>query len=180
MRWPALLLARGSLPLLAPRLGRPLTRRLSVDARLAELGYELPPVGSPKGSYRMTSQCGSTLYLAGHIPMTAGGALVTGRVGEDVSEEDAREAAKLVGLSMIATLKDAVGLENVVQIHKLVGFVNCADDFTNQPYVVNGCSDLMFEVFGDKGKHARSAVGTNVLPLNVPVEIEAIVEVAGP
>ena len=149
----------------------------AIDARLETLGYELPPVPSPKGSYVLTSRLGNVLHLCGHIPVTPDGELLTGKVGKDLSDDEGQAAAKVVGLNIIATLKNEVGLDNVVKIHKLVGFVNCVDGFANQPYVVNGCSDLMFEVFGDRGIHARSAVGTNALPLNIPVEIEAIVEV---
>lgn len=129
------------------------------------------------------------------MPLPVGGELITGKVGKDVSADEANEAAKWVGLNLISTLKAELGdLDNVVKIHKLVGFVNCVDDFHAQPGVVNGCSDLMVNVFGEvastprsfdnnqfgdpqAGRHARSAVGTNALPLNVPVEIEAIVEV---
>lgn len=168
---------------LAPRRGA--VRRLSVamprtdpEARLAALGLELPPLPTPKGSYVPASRLGNTLFLAGHIPTRVDGSLVVGRVGETVTEADARDAARLVALNILATLRHEVGLENVVQVHKLVAFVNCVDDFTNQPAVINGCSDLLHDVLGDAGVHARSAVGTNALPLGIPVEIEAIVEVA--
>eukprot|EP00607_Mallomonas_marina_P006867 CAMPEP_0182428856 /NCGR_PEP_ID=MMETSP1167-20130531/24230_1 /TAXON_ID=2988 /ORGANISM="Mallomonas Sp, Strain CCMP3275" /LENGTH=122 /DNA_ID=CAMNT_0024612029 /DNA_START=211 /DNA_END=579 /DNA_ORIENTATION=- len=117
-------------------------------------------------------------YTSGHLPQPAGGKMIIGKVGDNVTPEEAKEAAKFVGLNLISTLKHNLGdLDKVKRIIKLVGFVNCTDDFTQQPVVVNGCSDLMVEVFGEKGRHARSAVGTNSLPLGVPVEIEAIVEV---
>ena len=145
---------------------------------MAELGIELPALGVPKGSYTLTSKSGSTLYLSGHLPIPASGELIKGKVGDTISPEDANVAARWCALNIISTLKAELGdLDKVAKIHKLVAFVNCVDTFTAQPAVVNGASDLMVEVFGDKGKHARSAVGTNALPLNVPVEIEAIVEV---
>lgn len=116
---------------------------------------------------------------AGHLPQPAGDKpLITGKVGRDLTTEEANEAAKIVGLNIIATLKNHLGdLDRVKRIVKLVGFVNCVDDYKEQPLVINGCSNLLGEVFGDKGTHARSAVGTNALPLGVSVEIEAIVEV---
>ncbi|KAJ8610704.1 hypothetical protein CTAYLR_005670 [Chrysophaeum taylorii] len=148
-------------------------------ARLAELGLSLPPLGSPKGSYALTSRCGDLLFLSGHLPQPIDAPLITGKVGAEVSVEEATEAAKWVGLNLISTIKAEAGdLDRVLKIHKLVGFVNCVDGFASQPAVVNGCSDLMLAVFGEKGRHARSAVGTNALPLDVPVEIEAIVELA--
>lgn len=179
-------------PVLAPMLRRQVVRRVHVEKRIAELGHELPPLGTPKGSYALTSRCGSLLFLSGHLPIPLkgvclhpdtlerdAGELYKGKVGVDYSIEEAQEAAKWCGLNIISTLKSEVGdLDNVVKIHKLVAFVNCRDDFTAQPTVVNGCSDLLVDVFGEKGRHARSAVGTNSLPLNVPVEIEAIVEVS--
>lgn len=130
------------------------------------------------GNYVQVVRSGNQLFLAGHLPQPAGGgALVTGKVGKDLTVEQGYEAAKLVALNLIATLKRELGdLDKVERIVKLVGFVNCTDGFAQQPQVVNGASDTLAEVFGDKGKHARSAVGTNALPLNVAVEIEAIVQ----
>ncbi|KAJ1455050.1 putative endoribonuclease L-PSP [Pelagophyceae sp. CCMP2097] len=155
-----------------------LTRGVHVEARIAAAGLTLPPVGAPKGSYALTSRQGNLLYLAGHLPQPADGPLVTGKVGQDLTVEEANAAAQLVALNICATLKAEVGdLDNIVKIHKLVGFVNCVDGFSQQPAVINGASDLLFKIFGEAGKHARSAVGTNALPLNVPVEIEAIVEI---
>lgn len=119
------------------------------------------------------------LYLAGHLPKGEDDALITGKVGKDLSAAQANKAAERVALSLIATLKHELGdLERVDQIVKLVGFVNCVDSFAEQPSVINGASDLLGKVFGDKGRHARSAVGTNALPLNVCCEIEMIVRVA--
>ena len=152
--------------------------RGTTEDRLAELGYELPPASAPKGSYAMYSRAGNVLYLAGHIPVRPDGSISTGVVGKNLKMAQGSDAAKLCGLALLRTLSDAVGLDNVKHVHKVVAFVACSDDFENQPGVVNGCSDLLFEVLGDRGRHARSAVGTNALPLGVPVEIEAIVEVA--
>ena len=115
---------------------------------------------------------------AGHLPQPAGGELITGKVGQDLDVDAAYDAARHCGLNILSTLKHELGdLDRVKRVVKLVGFVNCTDGFAQQPQVVNGCSDLMGEVFGEKGVHARSAVGTNALPLNVSVENEAIVEV---
>lgn len=115
----------------------------------------------------------------GHLPQKSDKSLITGRVGDDVSVEDAKAAARLIGLNLVSTMRHATGgdLDKVKRVVKLVGFVRCHDKFVEQPQVINGCSDLMVEIFGpEKGKHARSAVGTNALPLGVAVEIEAIVE----
>ena len=149
----------------------------ATEDKLEALGYALPPASTPKGSYAMYSRAGDVLYLAGHIPVRPDGSICTGVVGRDLKKAQGTDAARLCGLALLRTLSDAVGLDNVKQVHKLVAFVACSDDFENQPGVVNGCSDLLFEVLGDRGVHARSAVGTNALPLGVPVEIEAIVEV---
>ncbi len=111
--------------------------------------------------------------------MPADGPLVTGKVGKELSVEEGNKAAEYCALSILATLKAELGdLDKIKRVVKVVGFVNCTDGFAQQPAVINGCSDLLGKVLGDKGKHARSAVGTNALPLNVPVEIECIVEVA--
>ena len=120
---------------------------------------------------------GNVAFLSGHLPY-ANGELITGKVGDTVTPEDANAAARAVGMGLVTTLKHNLGdLDRVKRIVKLVGFVNCTDGFTQQPSVINGCSDFMFEVFEDKGVHARSAVGSNALPLNVCVEVEAIVEI---
>ncbi|KAJ8604156.1 hypothetical protein CTAYLR_008576 [Chrysophaeum taylorii] len=149
---------------------------MKIEARIAELGIELPPPGSPKGSYALASRCGNLVLLSGHLP-ARGGDLIKGKVGKDISVEDAKEAARLVGLNLISTLKAELGdLDKVAKIQKLDAFVNCTDDFESHPAVVNGCSDLMFEVFGEAGRHSRSAVGANSLPLNVPIEIDAVVQ----
>ena len=151
---------------------------MHVERRLEALGLALPEVAKPKGSYRQHTRSGNLIFTAGHIPFDKEGNLITGTVGADMTAEEAHEAARVVALSLTATLKDAVGdLDNVKQIVKLTGFVNSEASFTGQPGVINGASDLLYEIFGERGVHSRSAVGTNVLPLNVAVEIEAIVEV---
>lgn len=138
----------------------------------------MPAPAVPKGNFVNYVQIGNFVFLSGHLPQPAKGDLLIGKVGKDVSVEDGYEAAKLVGLNLCATLKKNLGdLDRVKRIVKLTGFVNCTDTFTQQPAVVNGCSDLFVKIFGDKGSHTRSAVGTNALPLGVPVEIEAIVEI---
>jgi enamine deaminase RidA (YjgF/YER057c/UK114 family) len=154
-------------------------RSVHIEARIEQLGLKLPAPGAPKGSYKNVVQTGNYLFLAGHLPQPAGGgALITGKVGADLTTQQGQDAAKIVGLNIISSLKDYLGdLDRVVRIVKLVGFVNCVDGFKEQPMVINGCSNLLGEVFGEKGTHARSAVGTNALPLGVAVEIEAIVEI---
>jgi enamine deaminase RidA (YjgF/YER057c/UK114 family) len=150
----------------------------NVEDRLAALGYILPPVAPPKGNYKLVVRSGNQLFLAGHLPIPIGGSLIVGKVGADLTADEAYEAAHHIALSLIATLKHELGdLNRIKQIVKLTGFVNCVDGFAAQPTVVNGCSDTLAKVFGDKGVGARSAVGTNSLPLNAPVEIEAIVEI---
>ena len=149
-----------------------------VESRLAALGLALPAPARPVASYVMATRVGNLLYTAGHLPQPAGGALIVGKVGAEVTPEEGAAAAKVVALNILATVKAEVGsLDRIVRIVKLTAFVNCVDGFAGQPAVVNGASNLFKEVLGDRGVHARSAVGTNALPLNVPVEIEAIVEV---
>ncbi len=151
---------------------------MRIEARLEELGIILPAVGAPMGSYVHAVQTGNLLYLAGKGPHGADGAMPQGKVGQDVSVDDAYIHARSVGLTLIAVLKETLGdLDRVKQIVKVLGMVNAAPDFGDQPRVINGCSDLFVEVFGDAGKHARSAVGMGSLPNGITVEIEAIVEV---
>tara|TARA_Y100000590_G_scaffold462941_1_gene628378 strand:- start:303 stop:737 length:435 start_codon:yes stop_codon:yes gene_type:complete len=115
-------------------------------------------------------------YISGQGPFDDNGKLITGKVGKDLDLEQAYDAARRVGISILSVIKNDVGLEKVNKIIKILGLVNCTEDFLQQPKVINGCSDLLVEFFGEKGKHARSAVGVYVLPNNIPVEIEAIVE----
>lgn len=155
-----------------------IARSIHAEKAIESLGLKLPAPGVPKGNFVNTVKIGNLIYLSGHLPQPAEGDLIIGKLGKDLSVEEGYEAAKLVGLNICSTLKNKLGdLDRVKRIVKLVGFVNCTDTFTQQPAVVNGCSDLMVKIFGEKGKHARSAVGTNALPLGVAVEIEAIVEI---
>ena len=152
---------------------------MKIEARLEELGITLPPVGPPAGNYVHAQRTGNLLYLSGKGPRNADGSAPTGKVGGEVSVEDAYQHARTVGLTLIAVLKETLGdLDRVTQIVKVLGMVNAAPDFGQQPKVINGCSDLFVEVFGDAGRHARSAVGMGSLPSGITVEIEVIVEVA--
>ena len=159
---------------------RTLARSVHTEAKLDELGYTLPAVNPPKGSYVLCTRSSDrkTIYTAGHLPQPAEGELVTGKIGVDLTVEEGTQAAEYAGLSLLATLKHELGdLDKIKRIVKVVGFVNCNDGFSQQPAVINGCSNMFGEVLGDRGLHARSAVGTNALPLNVSVEIECVVEV---
>jgi enamine deaminase RidA (YjgF/YER057c/UK114 family) len=150
------------------------------EERIAELGLELPPVVRPLASYVPTIRTGSLVYTAGQVPLKDGELLAAGKVGVEISPEQAADLAKVCALNVIAALKAEVGeLSRVVRIVKVVGFVASAPDFYGQPQVINGASELFGAVFGDAGAHARSAVGVAVLPLNSPVEVEAIAEVTG-
>lgn len=150
---------------------------MTVKDRLAELGIELPAVAAAAGSYLPSVQSGNLLFTAGQLPFVDGRLPATGRVGAEVSPEDAKSYARVCGLNLLAVIDAAVGLDNVVRIVKVVGFVASAEGFTGQPGVINGVSDLLAEVFGEAGRHARSAVGVAELPLGAPVEVEAIVQV---
>lgn len=149
------------------------------EQRLADLGLTLPATNAPVANYVPAVRSGSLLYLAGHIPRDAEGKVIAGKVGSELDEKAAAEAARLTGLALIATLKAELGdLSRVKRIVRVGGFVNSPDDYTRQPVVINGCSDLMVAVFGDAGRHARAAVGVNTLPLGAVVEIELIAEVS--
>ncbi len=145
--------------------------------RLAALGIELPSVAAAAGSYVPAVQSGSMLYTSGQLPFVDGKLPATGKVGAEVSPEDATAYARLAALNVLAAAHSAVGLENIVRLVKVVGFVASAPGFTGQPGVINGASDLFVEVLGETGRHARSAVGVAELPLGTPVEVEAIFEV---
>lgn len=150
-----------------------------IEARLAELGLSLPTAAAPAANYVPYVQTGNLVVISGQITLENGALKYVGRVGQDFTTEQAYEAAKLCGLNLIAQLKEACGgnLDRVKRVVRLGGFVNCTPDFTEQPKVVNGASDLMAEVFGDAGKHARAAVGVNTLPLGVAVEVDGMFEV---
>jgi enamine deaminase RidA (YjgF/YER057c/UK114 family) len=148
------------------------------EEKLKNNGLVLPPVSKPIANYVKYVRTGNLIFLAGHGPTKADGSNVTGKVGKDLTIEQGYEAAKITGLSLIATLKDALGdLSKVKRIVKVNGYVNCLPEFTDQPKVINGCSDLLVLVFGDKGRHARAAMGMVALPSNIAVEIEMVVEV---
>lgn len=152
----------------------------TIDARLTELGVTLPQAATPVANYVPAVRSGAMLYISGQLPMADGEIKVRGKLGGGVSVEDGAEAARLCALNIVAQAKAALGgdLDRVVRVVKLVGFVNSAPDFTDQPKVVNGASNMMADIFGDKGKHARSAVGVGALPLDVAVEVDAILEVS--
>jgi enamine deaminase RidA (YjgF/YER057c/UK114 family) len=151
---------------------------MSVDARINELGLELPEAPKPGGNYTPMVQVHDICYVSGHGPVKTDGEMLKGRVGSEVSQEDGYTAARQVGLTMLATLKANLGsLDRVVRIVKVLGMVNAAPDFQNHPQVMNGFSDLMVEVFGEPGRAARSAIGMGSLPGNISVEVEAILQV---
>ena len=148
---------------------------MSAEARLKELGIVLPPVPKPVANYVPYRLLGGFLYLSGQVPRDANGNILAGKVPTEVSVDEAYKHARIVGLSLLAAARDALGsLDRVEAVVKLLGMVNGVPDFGEQPKVINGCSDLMVEVFGDRGRHARSAVGMGSLPARTSVEIEAI------
>eukprot|EP00521_Asterionellopsis_glacialis_P003031 CAMPEP_0195265264 /NCGR_PEP_ID=MMETSP0706-20130129/11320_1 /TAXON_ID=33640 /ORGANISM="Asterionellopsis glacialis, Strain CCMP134" /LENGTH=203 /DNA_ID=CAMNT_0040319649 /DNA_START=103 /DNA_END=714 /DNA_ORIENTATION=+ len=151
-----------------------------VQAQLRKLGITLPIPPPPKGNYVSCTRQGNVLYICGHIPTDfESGKLLTGKVGQDLTVEEGYASAKACAINILGTLAVELNgnLDRIKRIVKVVGFVNCTDDFAQQPAVVNGASDLFGDVFGDKGKHARSAVGANSLPLNIATEVECIVEI---
>lgn len=151
---------------------------MGADARLAELGIELPDAVQPRASYVTVRRTGNLLFTAGHGPFGPHGESVTGKVGADLDLAAAQDAARLTGLGLLATIRAELGsLDRVKQVVKLLGMVNVAPGFTDISAVINGCSDLLVDVFGDAGRHARSAVGMAELPFGIAVEIEAIVEI---
>lgn len=150
----------------------------AVEQRLAELGLTLPDVVPPLAAYQPAVRTGDYVYTAGQLPMVKGSVPATGKVGAEVSAEQAKELAAVCALNALAAVKSVVGdLDKIVRVVKVVGFIASAPDFTAQPGVLNGASELLGEVLGDKGVHARSAVGVTVLPLDAPVEVEILVEV---
>jgi enamine deaminase RidA (YjgF/YER057c/UK114 family) len=151
----------------------------AVEAKIAELGLTLPEVAAPAGAYVPALRSGSYVYTAGQVPFVDGKLPAAGKVGAEVSAEQAKELAGVCALNALAAVKSVVGdLDRIVRVVKVVGFVASAPDFTAQPGVINGASELLGEVLGEKGRHARSAVGVAVLPLDSPVEVEIQVEVA--
>jgi len=152
---------------------------MSIEQRLKELNITLPKVGAPMGSYVHAKRVGNLLYLSGKGPHSPDGRMPKGKLGAGMSVEEGYKHARQVGLVLIAAMKDALGgeLDRVADIIKVLGMVNAAPDFEEHPKVINGCSDLFVEVFGEHGRHARSAVGMSSLPAGIPVEIEVIVAV---
>ena len=149
------------------------------ERRLAELGITLPDLPKPVANYVPFIISGNLLFISGQGPRAADGKYLTGKVGRDVTVDEASAHARLVGINLLSVVHHAQnGLSTVRRVVKLTGFVNASDDFQDHPKVINGCSDLLVEVFGDAGKHARSAVGVSSLPLNITVEIEAIFEIS--
>ena len=148
--------------------------------RLDRLGLSLTPAAAPIANYVPFKRSGTLLYLSGQGPRQPDGRLLTGKVGRDLSTEDAYDHARLTGLNLLSVAQEALGdLGRVVQVVKLFGMVNAAADFADHPAVIDGCSDLFVDVFGEAGRHARSAVGMGSLPGHISVEIEAVFEVSG-
>lgn len=152
---------------------------MSIENKINELGLSLPTPAVSVANYVPYVITGNLVSISGQLPMGADGPQYIGKVGDNVSEDEAIEAAKLCALNILAQLKAALGgdLERVVRIVRLGGFVNCVDGFAAQPAIINGASNLMVEIFGDKGRHSRAAVGVNALPFNVAVEIDALIEI---
>jgi enamine deaminase RidA (YjgF/YER057c/UK114 family) len=151
-----------------------------IDARLAKLGVTLPTPPAPQASYVPTVQTGKLVFVSGQVPWTPEGVKFVGKLGREFSIEEGQQAARICAINILANLKVACGgdLGKVTRIVKLVGFVNGIPDFTDAHKVINGASDFLIEVLGDKGKHARSAIGMGSLPLGVAVEVEVVAEVA--
>ena len=151
-----------------------------IDQRLAELGIELPKAAAPAANYVPFVVSGKHVFVAGQIPVESGNIMYRGRLGDGMTVDDGYQAARLCALNIIAQVREACGgnLDRVVRCVKLGGFVTSTPDFTDQPKVLNGASDLMIEVFDDKGRHARFAIGAAALPLGVAVEVDAVFEIA--
>jgi enamine deaminase RidA (YjgF/YER057c/UK114 family) len=148
------------------------------SAKLAELGITLPDVVKPLAAYVPAVRTGNLVYTSGQVPIQDGALAATGKVGAEISPEDGKALARICALNALAAVHSLVGIDSVVRVVKVVGFVASAPGFNGQPGVINGASELFGEVFGDAGAHARSAVGVSELPVNAPVEVEIVVEVA--
>lgn len=151
---------------------------MTTSERLRELGISLPQVAAPVAAYVPAIRTGNQVWTSGQIPFVNGELAATGKVGAEVPAEDAYNYARIAALNALAAVDALVGIDKVTRVLKIVGFVASAEDFGGQPAVINGASELMGEIFGDAGAHARSAVGVAELPLNSPVEVEIIVEIA--
>ncbi|MEE8302638.1 MAG: RidA family protein [Candidatus Tectomicrobia bacterium] len=151
---------------------------MKIEEKLAQMSLVLPSPGPPAGNYVGAVQVGNLLFVSGHGPRREDQSYMTGKVGRDLTTEQAYEAAKIVMLNCLTSVKREIGdLDRVKRVVKLLGMVNCTEDFTEHPKVINGASDLLVELYGEAGRHARSAVGMQQLPMNIPVEVEMIVEV---
>jgi len=152
---------------------------MSAEQKLKELGLMLPPPPTPVANYLTAVKTGNLLFISGHGPYDDGNTKISGKVGRELTMEEGYQAARNVTLNCLATVKAAVGdLDKVKRVVKLLGMVNCTEDFKDQPKVINGCSDLLVAIFDEAGKHARSAVGMQALPNQIPVEIEMILEIS--
>lgn len=149
----------------------------AAEERLKALGHTLPTVGKPLFSYVPFRRAGDVAYISGQVPRHPGGSLTTGKVGEALGLEEARAAAVLCGLHILAVAREAAGSLEKVEVLKLFGMVNAVPDYGDQPKVIDACSNLLVEVLGERGRHARSAIGMGSLPSNVPVEIEAVIRI---
>jgi enamine deaminase RidA (YjgF/YER057c/UK114 family) len=157
----------------------PREMHMRVEAKLKELGLELPPTPRPAANYVGAVQTGNLLFVSGHGPTQDGRFTSIGKIGKDLSVEDGYAAARLVALNCLASAKSVIGdLDRITRVVKILGMVNCTEDFGDQPKVINGASDLLVQLYGDSGRHARSAVGMQALPFGIAVEIEMIFEVA--
>ncbi len=152
---------------------------MTPEEKLQSMGLALPPVPTPVGNYVPYKRDGNTIYLSGQGPRRPDGTFISGKVGRDVTIEQAYEHAKIVGLQLLAAARAAAGDLSKVEVLKVLGMVNAIPEFGDQPKVINGCSDLFVAVLGDRGRHARSAVGMGSLPNQISVEIEAVMRVVG-
>lgn len=151
---------------------------MGAEARLQELNLKLPPVPEPGGVYKPVVQVGNLVYFSGHGPLRNDNTYITGKVGLDLTQAEAKEAARVTGLTILASLRNYLrSLDHIVRTIKLLGMVNAVPDFQHHPAVINGCSELFFEIFGENGIGVRSAVGMGSLPGNIAIEIEGVVEV---
>jgi enamine deaminase RidA (YjgF/YER057c/UK114 family) len=152
---------------------------MSAESKIVELGLKLPPAPTPKGAYKPLAKCGNLVFASGHLPIDESGNLVVGRLGEGLDAAAGYQAARLAALGILASLRKEFGsLDRIKQVVKVFGVVNCTADFVQQPAVLNGCSELFAEVFGQSaGIAARSAIGANSLPLGAAVEVEAVFEI---
>jgi len=152
---------------------------MSAEQKLNELGLTLPQPPKPVANYVPAVKTGNLLFVSGHAPYNDGKTKISGKVGRELTIEEGYQTARNVALNCLASVKDTVGdLNKVKRVVKLLGMVNCTEDFKDSPKVINGCSDLLVTIFGEAGKHARSAVGMQALPNQIPVEIEMILEIS--